>query len=300
MLRKVLVGEKVYIPINELAMKGLYHLIAKDINPYEEKLEDFGICIEEQRLNAALLSNSEAFEANGNHIEMTRIDSLDVRIKNIKSIAPLKFLFFLNYEKDKKTVEKMIAEDEKKEKERIINEFMSEKERVKKYKKLVEFYTENKNEISSILSKHGLSLQFLTEISNKAAGMIGFLVGKGVFYHIWNIEDWGLEDYRNIETGSDGEIIIQDPQEEEPEIIPADRIVRDFSSYTASENLIWCLYNLDLKNDYTDEFNYMSGGINFMFKSSLFVKLINHKAFPEFVLIDGMVEIDEKVTKTYL
>ena len=292
---KILKDEKVYIPVSEIRECGITVKIPQYI---KESHPVCGTMILEEDYNAILASDTELLEKNGGHPELTRVSSLACKIKDINALSPLKYMFLISMKMDKDAAIQKIEEENKeeirKEQESIC---VPEKVLAQKYNKCVAFLQENEKYIEEKLTACGLQLQFLTEIGEaKKPGLMCFVAGVNVFYQIY-ISEWRKEDFDRFEKKKDGVLIVPEPEEYEdaevnPENIEAEES-RDFRNYTVRENLAWCLQNIQVKNDFADELNYYKDGIHFCVNIRLFAKLINHKAFPETLFVDGLVEFEE-------
>lgn len=286
---KILKGRKVYIPVSELKKKSIDIQFPRNV---VEK-SDLGDMVPESVFNLYLTSDDELLRKNDGYVEMTKVKSLSCEIEDLIHIRPLQMMFLRSQTgMDEETALKEIEKDTEKSIERTIALLMTEKpDLTDSFKKTVSLLEEHGKCIEEILGKYGLSLQFLTEIHNKA-GLICFLAGENVFYQVY-LDDWEKEDFERVRVDGD-KITIPEPQEYEDTVEKVTDYGRDFRKYTVRENLAWCIQNLPLENEITDEVNYRKDSISFFVNIVLLVKLFNSASFPDVLFIDGIANVREQ------
>lgn len=282
---KIIYEKTVYIPVEEIIRSGI-------LSP--EQLQDAeaveiplcGKALSELTLNRLLMGTAEEVKA-----DYTRVDTLSSRVSDIQAVKPLKFLFLSTLEKNEEKIAKQIEEEAKRETEKAVTELCNkDKPLLETYKKTKERAEHFVKEYSGYLKDIGLTMQFITRIGN-TAGLTCFLAGDGIFYEIY-LPEWEDEDILRIKK-ENGSVTISEPEEtDERELVKtADR---DFRKYTAMENIWWCLSNLDVNNDFSDEINCDKGGIYFCADISMIIRFINPVAFPKIAYINGIAEITEE------
>ena len=277
--------ETVYIPKEELEKNGIHlpDVLFEEIKPY-------GPAVSEDRFNAFLLEHPEY--SGKCDFELTRVQSLSCRMSLIQSIRPLKKMFLYGLTEEKKA-EKRIEQEEDAEREKLVSKICTPGKALSAGYLPDVLTEENRKKAEDIISSHGLSIQYMTEIGESGKPcLLCFVTGKGLFFEIYP-DDWTLEDFERFEIRNDGSIVIPEPSEYEDVTVFPDPFGRDFQNHTLSENIHWCLTSLSIGSEAMDYVDYRKDGISFSFKLALLAKLINPDAFQEQYFIDGIVRFSE-------
>ena len=292
---KIFDGEKVYIPTNEIP--DMLHWTAIGLISSENfsEVPHYGPCIEESVYNRLL---AECAEKEGSELEedleFTKVISLSAQIDNVKAIRPLKTLFLSTFLSKEEIKQSLDAEDAA-EKEKLLKVLTDGKScNMSSYQTAVAYLINNSRTLHSVLTEAGLVLQHITEIKDDTVGLISYLAGKDVFCQVY-LTDWDEELASYIKLDDDTLMIPSPYSEEGVEFVSLTNTGRDFSKYTARENLFWCVTNLDVTNDFTDEITCSNGGVDFSMSLEMLVKLFNDKAFSNHIFADGMIDVAERI-----
>lgn len=143
----------------------------------------------------------------------------------------------------------------------------------------------------------GLNMQYLTSIEcDGRLSLNAYVVGKGVFHRITDLGDYEL--WNDMYVDENGDIILPyynyDYQEENLINISSVQIDRDFSKYNAIENMIWCIYNLNVEaiEDYEMAvFSMYEDTIKFDMPLELLVKMIKPDAVST-IYTDRIIDVE--------
>ena len=287
-LTRIIIDEKVFLVVDELCkILEITREQFNDIfcNASILKFNSIDL-ISECDYNNVITSDNELIEKNGGCEEMTLVSSLRARFDADKRLLPLKKAFnrALDVEKE---LEENLMRAKKEVSQKIANHDY--------YDRSVALLNNKEFIDISKLEKQGLKIQYLSEINldKSTAGLSAFLVGKGIFYHMF-IDESAEENWNELEL-KDGAIHIPvlNSNYEWEEVVYSPNVDRDFRNYSLFENIEWCLTNLDLKNEWQDELNYNSGAINFFFNIQLIMKFFNPNSFRNMQLIEGKIEFED-------
>ena len=295
-MTKLFVDNTVYLPVAELQENAKCFLADYDLTPIQIG-EQMILCIKEADYNHLLSQTTKETNAD---IDITKVDCMSVRMKESASLNPLKYMFLVSGMMSQEQAEKKLKEDAKAEfiKNAFIlsntSELCSEhyKEQAKFWKEAVDFIKE----------KFGgeLDIQFVTEITeNGNVGLMPFLVGKGIFYNLWS-EDWDTYDLGRISV-EDGNLHVPevyDDYDGEISVKKIEHSERDFRAFSVFDNIVWCLKNIELKNDFVDSVEVRSGAIDFDVNTKFLAKLYNDVSFMDYYLFDGILDISEEVSSS--
>ena len=289
-MTKFLMDDKVYIPVDELSgrMNADVDALSKYIvtTPYAQVIseEDFNMLLQNGMLN---------IEENDNHIELTKVETLETKIKTINSFRPLKYMFLSGFEDDqtiKERIEKEAEEDIAKEMERLSNDEGFRK----KIEEKIQEGKELERKTSQILKPFGLTIQTVTELHDGRIGITYFIAGKGIFYDIFdedlkNFLDTFIYENDTLKWFSDN---YADWTEIKPECS------RDFRNYKPTWNIRWCLSNLQMKNDFSDYVSYTGTGIELSIGISFLMKFLNPYNEPNHLFVNGIPDVSGKTVGT--
>lgn len=279
-LTRIAYNGRIYIPCEEAEA-----IIGEEIRTCETI---YGVrCVSETDYNAILQSNPEFLQKNGLHIEYTTMQTLRAEANLAKSMLPLKKMFFNQIDE--------LAEYQK-DINKAIKRLQIKPDNLRYYKNDLAIL-HNKEFIDiNRLHKIGLDLQYLTEISDKGVpGLCVFVVGKGYFYHLY-LDETLSEDWSCLES-VEGGIRIQKENnryEWEDTIIKPYDTDRDFRQYNVFENLIWCLQNCEMLNEWQDELCAHRDGIDFHVNMQLLTQLFNEKSFKDYMFFEGIFDFEQK------
>lgn len=291
---KILKGERVYIPVRELLKAGLTMNFSESDMEFDE---NYGYMVSEDVFNNALALNPDAFMKNGGLFELTRVSSLSCRVEDMNRLMPLKLMFLKSMGVDEDDAVDKIISDDNRDMLKFANQICSEGCNVSvDYLNLVSLLKKNYDSIVGKLHKYDVDLQFLTEIRHGSFGLMCFVVGKGIFYEIY-IKDWDAVMFDGLIV-VDNVLHIPDLDDVEDTLLDLNKCRdvcdRDFRGYGARENLLWCLQNMKLANDFEDEISCRVGGVSVSVNLSLFAKFMNSVSFLDEIYIDGIVDVFEK------
>ena len=308
---KVFHENKVYLTLSDVTKALNYATKQSFIDVHSDmitKIKGIGDCILETDYNSLLVKDKNALSKQG-QIEVTKVDILRNKINMIISMYPLKFAFGKNYFDlmAKKhgciSVEEYILKyDLPEEEQKCLKEIREHRENNTCYKEEVSaLYDESRLDIEK-LRKYGLDVQVMTQItSNGHMNLIPYIVGKGVFI---KFSSYDYHEWDKISMDENGNVFVpyfnyDDHPEEGEKIINLSNtdIDRDFRKYSVTENMAWCVENLDVEalEDYEYEvFGCHSDVIDFEIGIELLVKMI-HPDASDTVFVDGIVEFEEEV-----
>ena len=298
---KFLVNEEVYVPISEIEKKGISL-------PFTEgdvvDVEPFGKAVPERIYSALLESNPDALEANGGHVEVTKVNSLSWFVENDRGIRPLKVMFLSgSFGMTRDEIERKLDAEDAETIERKTNSLAKDSSRVSdRYAEKVSEFAGKAREISESLARAGLEVQFATEVGESGIPRLECaVVGENAFIQIYPY-DWVAEDFEEVRRLPDGSVSIPsfDVEDGFEVYVPNPATNRDFRKFSYYENLIWCATNLDVRNDFQDELNYRKDGIDFSMNLRTLVRAFNGNAFRETFMFDGTTTFDEVVSTTFM
>ena len=295
---KILDDDRLYIPVSELP-DNLVAAITLDPFIKTHEIGRFGKCVNEAEYNAVLLENPDALEANGGHVELTRVDSLSTRLRDAQRLAPLKCMFLAGMGISDDEIDARIKKEYVEDADKAVLALRDTEGRMLgKYEKQTAFMQKSADAIQRNLNPLGLDVVLMTEIqAGHGAGLSCYVAGINVFHEIY-LDVFEMDDWETFERTENGFRFMDHCEEGWQEITPHDW-GRDFRKYGAMENLAWCLSNLDVKNEFSDELSYSGGGIYFTCNIALVARLFNHRAFSDRMFVNGFTEINEKVVTTH-
>lgn len=258
-----------------------------------------------------LVKNDKALSKQG-HIEITKIDTLRSKINMVTSMYPLKFAFGKGYfemmarNHGCMSVEEYILKyDLPEEEQKCLKEIQEHRESNTYYKEEVQaLYDKVKLDIDK-LRQCGLDIQIMTQITSDGhMNLISYIVGNGVFIEF---SSYDYHEWDKICVDEKGNILVpyfnyDDHLEEGEQLINLSEVEveRDFRNYGISENLAWCIENLEagsLEGYEYDVFHYHSNTIDFEISIELLVKMIKPDA-SNTVYVDGIVDYGEEIYLT--
>lgn len=333
---KVFSKGRVYLPASDCAEALGYETKERFLhdNPGIEKtINNIPELVAEEDYNSLLVENPKAFGSQRS-IEMTKVTSLNADITSFVGMYPLKFAFagFMYGAKARnkgcESVEEYIERyDYPEEAKRILREFKKSKTKCEDYDKEVSFVMDQRIFVPEVMAANGVELQLLTVIEKDKLDLHAFLVGEGLFYHLYlygsydeyyfdaeNNEVNSREEADHIEACYGDELFAQMYINEVGELcIPTydDRTgditqktigrtaeSRDFRKYNVFENLVWAIQNSVIDRDSVDMAAYSAPGIYMYLDDSFVIQLAFHND-PKTVMVEGIVEYDvkNKITK---
>lgn len=303
---KIINDSKVYLKASDVAKALGYSKKQDFINEHSQFVEKIsGIqCIRETDYNNLLSENIMALQKQG-QIEVTKIETLRSKIDAVISLQGLKLLLardFLQMMADRtgcsSKEEYLILHEIPEEKRKALQELVQKNETSKKYYMDMIDYLNNKEkfDIDKVRS-FGLNMQYLTSIEcDGRLSLNAYVVGKGVFHRITDLGDYEL--WNDMYVDENGDIILPyynyDYQEENLINISSVQIDRDFSKYNAIENMIWCIYNLNVEaiEDYEMAvFSMYEDTIKFDMPLELLVKMIKPDAVST-IYTDRIIDVE--------
>ena len=310
-ITKIFHENKVYLTLSDVTKALNYPTKQSFINAHKDmitRIKGGGDCILETDYNSLLVKDDKALSKQG-YIEVTKVDTLRNKINMVTSMYPLKLAFGKGYfdlmarKHNCMSVEEYILKyDLPKEEQKCLKEIQEHRENNTYYKKEVEaLYDKSKVDIDR-LRQCGLDIQVMTQIqSDGHMKLISYIVGVGVFIEFSSYE---YHEWDKISVDESGNVLVpyfnydDHPEEGEQLINLSDSgINRDFRKYGITENLAWCIENLQVGSleDYEYEiFGYHSDTINFEISIELLVKMIKLDA-SDTVYVDGIVDCGEEV-----
>ena len=333
---KVFSKGRVYLPASDCAEVLGYETKEQFLyeNPGVEKtINGISDLVAEDDYNSLLVKNLKAFKVQRS-IEMTKVTSLNADITSFFGMYPLKFAFagpmYEAKARDKgcESVEEYIERyDYPKEAKRILREFKKSETKCENYDKEVSFVMDQRIFVPKVMAANGVELQLLTVIEKDKLDLQAFLVGDGIFYHLYlygsydeyyfdannnevdsreeadHIEAcYGDELFAQMYTNEVGELCIPTYDDTTGDIMQKTigRTVtsRDFREYNLFENLVWAIQNSVIDRDSVDMAAYSAPGIYMYLDDSFVIQLAFHND-PETVIVEGIVEYDikNKITK---
>ena len=295
---KVFSKGRVYLPASDCAEVLGYETKEQFLYEnlgVEKTINGISDLVAEDDYNSLLVKNLKAFKVQRS-IEMTKVTSLNADITSFFGMYPLKFAFAGP---------------------------MYEAKARNKGCESVEEYIERYDYPKA----NGVELQLLTVIEKDKLDLQAFLVGDGIFYHLYlygsydeyyfdannnevdsreeadHIEAcYGDELFAQMYTNEVGELCIPTYDDTTGDItqktIGRTVTSRDFREYNVFENLVWAIQNSVIDRDSVDMAAYSAPGI-YMYLDDLFVIQLAFHNDPETVIVEGIVEYDikNKITK---
>ena len=239
--------------------------------------------IKEEDYNNILLKNNKEVTS----LSVTKVQTLEAEVEAMQVLRPIKHLFLSKYGMSDEEIQKKIFKEEIENVKRFVENIEPSGTT---YCEKVRYIIVNTEKAKEYLLPLGLELQFITEITDGRVGLSVFLAGKDVFYDFGFDNEICFDSFQKTETG----FSFEDEWGEDTEIV-IKPVNREFREYTALQNMQWVLSNMPLRSDFTDEVNCSEGGIYVSVKTELLAKCFNPNAFPETILLDGFIDIKEKL-----
>lgn len=296
--KRILYETKVY-----LIIKDCVDVLETNIDTFKSycnniiNIADIGECIDENEFNFIL---KEYFSDTPASIQLTNYQTLDVKVGDIIRLYPLKRLFADDLFKRQSEIYGLSIE-EYLEQIDFPNEVEKEKEKLKikydiqdkieQYKKEIEQGIKNINNIP--FEKYNIELQHLSIIENGKIFFKSYYVGDGIF---WSISpELMIDDLWEDATLKDNSIIIPSVNYSCGYMKLSKEIDRDFRKYSVMDNILYCLYNIQAEDEWTDYIELRKGGINIDVSKSFLMKLVNPKNCANMYYIEGILNLEGKI-----
>ena len=239
--------------------------------------------IKEADYNNILLKNNKEVTS----LSVTKVQTLEAEVETMQALRPIKHMILSKFGlSDEKIQKRLLKEEIEKVKKFVENIEPSSTT----YCEKVKYIMENTEKAKEYLLPLGLELQFITEITDGCVGLSAFLAGKDVFYDFGFDNEICFDSFRKTETG----FSFEDEWGDDTEVV-IKPVNREFREYTALQNMQWVLSNMPLRSDFAYEVNCSEDGISISAKTELLAKCFNPNAFPETILLDGFIDIKEKL-----
>lgn len=274
---RIIDGKNIYIPLTEIeadfSILRPYVTQACDTDVISES--DYNYLVHTGKISGAL--------------SLTKVRTLAAEKKGINDLKPLKFLVLTGFGKSHEEIVHEIEEETKNELKRAVSLLLNGNPVNVDYDTMLKLVREA--ESKPTLTEAELTLQCLTKIANGRCALQCFLAGEGIFYELYADMDQ-LSDIDTLKCDSD--ITFWDSTECD-DVILSRMNKRDFRQYSVLENILWCLQNLDVDNEFTDEVSYHEGGLSLSVDLPLVMKYINPASFADVLYIEGAADIRENV-----
>lgn len=222
-------------------------------------------------------------------MEVTRVDDLRCRVKNVVHLTPMIVAFGIDMYKQLAAQNGCSTVDE------YVNNYLIKEKIAEEYKKIItkskECYVEDvKNykkglkKINETLKSHNLALQCFSYFEEGELRFESFIVGVGVFYQVYT----DTLDYYEIEE-KENELIIFDDETDNKIIRSQDN--RDYRNHNAISNILYVLTTKTAKKESEDDVLFTGGGIDFCISDTLALYLLNPRMFIDVVVFNGIVDI---------
>ena len=293
---RILSEGKVYLLLSDCAevLEADVDLI-KNCTDNIIKIDPFGECITENEFNYILTHH---FPDSCASIQLTNYDTLDLKLKEIVKLYPLKRMFAEDIFKRKSeyfnlSVEKYIEKiDFPEEVDREIEKLNIKydiKKRIDKYRQEIEQGIKDTNNIPS--EKYGVELQHLSIIEKGKIFIQSYYVGDGIFWSI--MPEYMMDDiWEDSKILEDGTIYVPSVDYGEGHFTWTKDIKRDFRQYSVLDNILYCLYNIDAEDEWTDYVELRKGGVNIEISKTFLMKLINPRNCSNIYYMEGIPDID--------
>ena len=299
---RIVQGGKVYLLAEECACALGYESAEVFIEKNKSLIKETAkmpALLSEDDYNILLVENEEAFIRQW-HIEVTRIDSLRIHTEDEMAIYPLKIMFakelfeYKAKEKGCADIEEYIwkydfPEEEKKKLQDILRSRNLSSRYLKECEKLSQHITEHKDE----LKDNGLKFQAYTEITDSRIALNSFVVGQNIMHEIY-IE----EDVDGYSVNEKGELCIREYDYETGDYreVNNGRSIkeRDFSLFSALENMVWVLQNQRIEDAGVDLLQCNESGTHLSISCGVAFKLLNSNMSRDIIIVDGIVEVEEE------
>lgn len=291
--RRILYKGKVYLIIKDCA-----EVLETKIDAFKSyctntiNIEDIGECIDENEFNFILKKHFPNAPAS---IQLTNYQTLDVKVGDIIRFYPLKRMFAEDLFKRQGELYGLSVE-EYLEQIDFPNEIEKEKEKLKikydiqdkieQYKKELEQGIKDVNNIP--FEKYGLELQHLSIIENGKIFFKSYYVGDGIFWSI--LPELMIDDMWEDALLYDGNLRVPSVDYSCGYMELSKEVDRDFRKYSVMDNILYCLYNIQAEDEWTDYIELRKGGINIDVSKSFLMKLINPKNCSNMYYIEGILE----------
>lgn len=304
---KVIHNNSVYLKISDVAkVFNMKEIDFKKVHPsIIKKISSCGDCILETEFNKLLSDDSNAMKKQG-QLEITKVESLRAKTDFVIDFQSFKRIFGRNilkqlaYTKHCKSIEEYITKYELPgEMDKALQELLQNYAGNTSYTEMVDYLFHDKDGLNiDHLRLFGLDVQVLTSIQcDGKMNLEAFVVGKGVFHEVTNIENY--EQWNNL-FAEDGELILpycnfsSSNPEEKLINLSQSGIDRDFREYTVIENMIWCIENLAVTEIQDYEYDVIGCDLNtirFSVSIELLIKMIRPDAVNT-IYVDKVVGSD--------
>lgn len=287
--KRILCDGQVY-----LLVKDCVNILGVDsIDEYvkdEIEINSFGRCITEDEFNRIL----KHFPDSPAVTQVTRYDTLDLHIKDIIDLYPFKLMFAKELFEEQAMMMNMSVDDYI-DKIDFPNELKREEEKLKCKKtfkeKIRKYQLDIKKGINAVnnipFEKYGLTLQHLTVIEKDIISFKTYYAGDGIFW--WVMPDQlGDDVWEEANVTEDGTILVPSPDYGDGYLKLPKIIERDFRQFSVMDNIMYCLQNLEGKDEWTDSVTIREDGVNIEISKTFLMKLINQKNCRNVYYIEGI------------
>jgi hypothetical protein len=159
-------------------------------------------------------------------------------------------------------------------------------EKINKYKEDIEA---GKAAVKNIpFDKYGLELQHLTIIEDGKLSFKSYYVGDGIFYFI--MPEYMGDDIWEEAEEKNGTIKMPSADYSDGYFVLSKEVDRDFRKYSVMENIIWCVQNIEGKDEWQDYIEIRKGGVSIDVNKMFLMKLINPRKDGNTYYIEGFPE----------